>query len=87
MKSKYNKMLKMEKVSDLMKWAHGCLIILLSHFSKYFFFFLKKSTPPLSVGWTRRDQNPLGGSCSGRGERQWVTTGEGVERRWFQIYP
>ena len=36
MKSKYNKMLKMEKVSDLMKWAHGCLIILLSHFSKYF---------------------------------------------------
>ena len=41
MKSKYNKMLKMEKVSDLMKWAHGCLIILLSHFSKYFFFFFK----------------------------------------------
>ena len=58
MKSKYNKMLKMEKVSDLMKWAHGCLIILLSHLSKYFFFFLKHSS--IVCGMDQKGSKPIG---------------------------
>ena len=60
MKSKYNKMLKMEKVSDLMKWAHGCLIILLSHFSKYFLKKKKKKHSSIECGMDEKGSKPIG---------------------------